>query len=105
MLSAFFGGDVAPTGGGAAKTWSWDPASETLDDPDLYTYEFGDDVLTDWFQDSDGILEGFEIAGPVGLGPLTATETWRFGSMKSDRQHGLPGGWHGADACPVRIRR
>ena len=72
IMSGFFGGDVAPTGGGAAKTWSWDPASETLDDPDLFTYEFGDDVLTDWFQDGDGILESFEIAGPVGLGPLTA---------------------------------
>jgi hypothetical protein len=83
MLAGFFGGDVAPTGGGTAKTWSWDPASETLDDPDLFTYEFGDDVLTDWFQDGDGILESFEIAGPVGLGPLTATESWRFGSVKS----------------------
>jgi hypothetical protein len=83
LFSGFFGGDVAPTTSGTSFGWEWVPASATLDDPDLYTYEFGDDVLTDWFQDGDGILESFEIAGPVGLGPLTATEGWRFGSVKS----------------------
>lgn len=83
IMSGFFGGDVAPSGGGTAKTWAWDPASETIDDPDLFTYEFGDDVLTDWFQDGDGIVESFEISGPVGLGPLTATANWRFGSARS----------------------
>jgi hypothetical protein len=74
---------VSPITTSTSEEWTWEPASATLDDPDLYTYEFGDDVLTDWFQDGDGILESFEIAGPVGLGPLTATEGWRFGSVKS----------------------
>lgn len=83
IMSGFFGGDVAPSGGGTAKTWAWDPASETIDDPDLYTYEFGDDVLTDWFQDVDGIITSFEIAGPVGLGPLTASTDWMFGAVNS----------------------
>lgn len=83
MLSAFFGGDVAPTGGGTAKTWTFDPASLTVDDPDLYTYEFGDDVLTDWYQFGDGILESVEITGPEGLGPVTASMTWRYGSVSS----------------------
>ena len=81
--SAFFGGQVAPTGGGTAKTWAFDPDSTTVELPDEYTYEFGDDVLTDWFQNGDGILESFEISGPVGLGPLTASLGWRFGSISS----------------------
>lgn len=81
--SAFFGGQVAPTGGGTAKTWAFDPASETVDDPDLFTYEFGDDVLTDWYQFGDGILESFEVTGPEGLGALSGSLSWRFGSVAS----------------------
>jgi hypothetical protein len=81
--SGFFGGQVVPTGGGTAKTWAFDPQADTVEDPDEYTYEFGDDVLTDWFQNGDGILESFEISGPVGLGPLTASMQWRFGSISS----------------------
>jgi len=83
IFCAFFGGQVEPTGGGTAQTWLWEPASETVDDLDPFTYEFGDDVLTDWFQDGDGILESFEITGPEGLGALTATTSWRFGSVSS----------------------
>jgi hypothetical protein len=83
ILSAFFGGQIDPTGGGDAKTWTYEPASETVDDLDPFTYEFGDDVLTDWFQYGDGILESFEITGPEGLGALSATTSWRFGSIAS----------------------
>jgi hypothetical protein len=81
--SAFFGGDVEPTGGGTAKTWTYEPASETVDELDPFTYEFGDDVLTDWYQLGDGVLESWEISGPEGLGALTASLTWRFGSVAS----------------------
>ena len=59
-----------------------------MDDPDLYTYKFGDDVLTDWFQDGDGILESFEIAGPVGLGPLTGD---RGMALRLGQVHGFDG--------------
>lgn len=83
LMCAFFGGQVSPTGGGTAKTWNHDPASLTVDDPDLFTYEFGDDVLTDWFQLRDGILESLEITGPDGLGPLSTSMTWRFGDVAS----------------------
>jgi hypothetical protein len=83
MFSGFFGGDVAPTGGGTAQTWHFLPASATVDELDPYTYEFGDDVLTDWFQLGDGILESVEITGPEGLGALTASMSWRFGSASS----------------------
>jgi hypothetical protein len=83
MLSGIFGGGVTPTGGGDAKTWIYEPASETVDDFDVFTYEFGDDVVTDWFQMGDGTLESLEITGPDGLGPLTASMGWRFGSTSS----------------------
>ena len=83
IMCGFFGGGEAPTGGGTAQTWSHHPASATVDEPDVFTYEFGDDVLTDWFQLRDGILESFEITGPEGLGVLSATMAWRFGSVAS----------------------
>jgi len=83
LLSGFFGDGVTPTGGGPAKTWAYAPASTTPDDIDVFTYEFGDDVVTDWFQLADGLLEGFEISGPDGLGPLSTSMTWRFGNARS----------------------
>ena len=84
LLSAIFGGGVTPTGGGTAKTWVFDPASVApLDDDDVYTYEFGDDVVTDWYQFGDGLLERVEITAPEGLGVLTTSMTWRFGSFSS----------------------
>lgn len=83
VYSGFFGGGVTPTGGGAAKTWAFHPESETIDDPDPYTYEFGDDRLDDWFQNGDGIAESFEFNAPEGLGQLTGSVSWRFGSISS----------------------
>lgn len=84
LLAGIFGGNVTPTGGGTAKTWPWTPASvPPLDDFDAIGYQFGDDVLTDWFQFADGTLERLEITGPEGLGPLTTSMTWRFGSVRS----------------------
>ena len=82
LLSGFFGAGVAPTGG-PAYVWAYAPASATVDDPDMLTYEFGDDVLTDWYQLGDGLLESFELTGPDGLGPITTSMTWRFGSVAS----------------------
>jgi hypothetical protein len=84
ILSAIFGGGVTASGGGAAKTWAHDPAAVApLDDFDLFTYEFGDDVTDDWFQFGDGILESLDISGPEGLGALSTSMTWRFGSVRS----------------------
>jgi hypothetical protein len=83
MLSAFFGGNVVPSGGGTAQTWPFDPASTSVDDPEIYTYEFGDDVLDDWYQLRDGILESVEFTGSEGLGPISASMSWRFGSWGS----------------------
>jgi hypothetical protein len=83
MMAAFFGGQVEPTGAGTALTWEHAPASATVDEPDLFTYEFGDDVVTDWFQMGDGLLESVEFTVPEGLGPVTASMSWRFGSTSS----------------------
>lgn len=84
LLSAVFGGQVAPTGGGTAKTWSHEGVVVApLNEIDPFDYEFGDDVTTDWFQFTDGVIETLEISGPDGLGPLTASHSWRFGSVAS----------------------
>ena len=92
--AAFFGGEVEPTGGGDAQTWIYEPQSTAVDPRDVFTYEFGDDVLTDWFQYGDGILESFDITGPEGLGVLTASLNWRFGSFASTGSTDSP--WVGA---------
>ena len=83
LLAGFFGGSLEPTGAGTAKTWHFTPASETIDPIDPFTYEFGDDVLTDWYQFGDGILDSVEFTGPDGLGPVTTSMAWRFGSVRS----------------------
>lgn len=84
LLSAMFGGAVDGVPGGTDQTWTHEPASTTpLDAIDVFTYQFGDDVLDDWFELGDGILETLEISGPDGLGPLTTSMGWRFGSASS----------------------
>ena len=83
LMCAFFGGGETPVPTGASYAWTHTPASLTVDDPDLFTYEFGDDVLTDWFQLGDGMLESLEITGPDGLGPLSTSMSWRFGTAAS----------------------
>jgi len=89
MLCGVFGGAVGPTGG-PAYTWAYAPASTTVDDFDSMVYEFGDDVSTDWFQLGDGILESLEFTGPDGLGPLSASMSWRFGSAASSGSTDYP---------------
>jgi hypothetical protein len=84
LMSAFFGGGVDPTPGATtAETWNHDPSSTTMDPVDAFVYEFGDDVTTDWYQFGDGILTSVDITGPEGLGPLTTSMTWLFGSIAS----------------------
>lgn len=84
ILSGFFGGNVDGAPSGTTEVWDFAPASEApLDTFDYYTYEFGDDVLDDWFQLGDGIVESFDVTGPDGLGALTASINWRFGSFAS----------------------
>jgi hypothetical protein len=96
MLCAMFGGGETPTGGGTAKTWTHTPASLTADDFDYFSYEFGDDVVTDWYQLRDGILTDLEITG-TDQGPLSGSMTWLFthasstGSTDSPVEGSVPG--------------
>lgn len=96
MLCAIFGGGETPTGGGTAKTWNHTPASLTADDFDYFSYEFGDDVTTDWYQLRDGILTDLQITG-ADQGPLSSTMTWKFthasstGSTDSPVEGSVPG--------------
>lgn len=84
MLGATFGGGVTPTGGGTAKTWDYPIASLTADDVDVFSYEFGDDVQTDWFQLTDGIVTDLTINSPEeGAGKLDASMTWKFAEAAS----------------------
>lgn len=83
LMSGIFGGDVDPTGGGTAKTWTHEPDAVTVDPFDRYTYQFGDDVLTDWFQLIDGILTSVEITIPEGPGVCTVAMDWKYGAANS----------------------
>lgn len=95
-LCAFFGGGETPTGGGTAKTWTHTPASLTADDFDYFSYEFGDDVVTDWFQLRDGILTDWEVTGE-NQNALAMSMTWLFthaastGSTDSPVEGSVPG--------------
>ena len=83
MLAGVFGNDESPTGSGTAKTWEWTPAALTADDFDLFTYEFGDDVTTDWFQLTEGIITQLTFNGPDNLGPVTSSMEWLFAQAAS----------------------
>jgi hypothetical protein len=96
MMAAAFGGTVNPVTTGTSEAWGWTPASLTVDEPDVFTYEFGDDVLTDWYQLGDGLLETLEITGSRDPdAPLTATMSWRFGTASSTGSTDSPvtGSW------------
>ena len=91
IMAAIFGGNESPSGGGTPKTWTWKPSPiDPLEDPDLFTYEFGDDVVSDWFQLGDGILESLTITGPEGLGAVSTSMTWRYGSASSTGSTDFP---------------
>ena len=81
-FAAFFGGAETPTGAGTAKTWAFTPASLTADAFDYFTYEFGDDVTTDWFQLRDGLVTEFEFSAED-QGALTGSVNWRFAHAAS----------------------
>jgi hypothetical protein len=84
-LAAALGENEVPvTGGSGQETWTFKPPSATAADPDLFTYQFGDDVLTDWFQLGDGLIETVEFTGSREADtPLTVSSSWRFGSARS----------------------
>jgi hypothetical protein len=84
MLDAVFGGNVNPTGG-AIETWVHEPAAVApLDDFSNFTYEFFDDTSADEAdQLGDGIITSLALTGPEGLGAISASMTWAFGSASN----------------------
>jgi hypothetical protein len=91
VLEAVLGGNVNPTGG-AIETWVHDPSAiDPLDDFSNFTYEFFDDTGTDdAYQLGDGVLDSVTFTGPEGLGPITTSMAWRFGSAASNSSTDSP---------------
>ena len=91
LMEGVFGGNVNPTGG-AIETWTHEPAAVApLDEPSNFTYEFFDDTGSDdAYQLGDGILDSVQITGPDGLGALSTSMTWRFGSASSNSSTDSP---------------
>jgi hypothetical protein len=80
MLSGIFGQGVTPS----RWTWTYTPTSLTPGAFDYFTYQFGDDVTTDYFQLFDGNLTQLVINSPeTGGGAVSASMTWRFGQARS----------------------
>jgi hypothetical protein len=81
----------APTGGGTAKTWTFQPAETGSPDPlGFILMQQGDDVgdpagesPADWFQELGGLIETVTLTGPDDMGPLQHSATWRFGKVNS----------------------
>ena len=91
LFAAIFGGAVVPTpGGGGSQEWYWAPSWDTTDLIDVFTYEFGDDVTTDWFQLRDGIMTNLNITSNEDRGPLAAATTWMFAHAASTGSTDFP---------------
>jgi hypothetical protein len=79
VYSAGIKGGVTGVGGGAAKTWTYQAASDGTDPFEYFTVEYGDEVALDNVQLRDGIIETVTFEMPEDLGPWTVSPTWRFG--------------------------
>lgn len=75
-------GGVTPTGG-TDKTWVFQPPSLTSSPLGMFTEEYGDDVLTDWWQLLGGIMESFTLTGDQSMGPLMLSGTMRYAQWRS----------------------
>jgi hypothetical protein len=84
-MEGVLGGNVNPTGG-AIETWVHTPSAvDPLDDQSVFTYEFFDDTGSDdAYQLGDGILDSVTFSAPEGLGALSTSMAWRFGSASSN---------------------
>ena len=81
LWGALTKGGITPTGGGTAKTWTYTPASTSQDIFEIFTGEWGDEVVADQFQYSSGVLNQLTLAYPQDLGPIAVTADWRFASV------------------------
>jgi hypothetical protein len=91
LMEGVFGGNVNPTGG-AIETWHHKPSAvDPLDDASLFTYEFFDDTVADEAdQLGDGVLDSVTLTIPEGLGAVTTSMAWRFGSAANQTSTDSP---------------
>lgn len=82
LLSALLVGGITPTGA-TAKTWAFQPPSLTSSPLGMFTEEYGDDVLTDWWQLLGGVMESATLTGDQSMGPLQLSGTMRYSQWKS----------------------
>lgn len=74
-------GGVSPTGPtDSSYLWQFSPSADTLDDFDLITAEWGDEVAADQWQYSDGVIDQLQLTFPQDLGPIQMQADVRFGS-------------------------
>lgn len=72
-------GAVAPTGGGAAKTWVHTGLSTTVTTLDEISAQWGDDYGKDDSRFRDGVIESIELSFDESLGPWQVSTQWYFG--------------------------
>jgi hypothetical protein len=81
---------TTPTGGGAAKTWTFQPTSLTAPPLTFITEQFGDDVgdpagetPADWFQLIGGLAETLTLTGNEDMGPVEISVAMRYAKAAS----------------------
>lgn len=87
--SATLESGITPTGGGAAKTWTHQPAGTGSPEPiGYFTNQWGDDVdgvgeaFNDWFQFLGAIGSRLVLTGPQNMGPVEVEQTWRYSDAR-----------------------
>ena len=82
LFTAGIIGGITATGA-TAKQWAFQPTSLTSSPLGMFTEEFGDDVLTDWWQLIGTVAESFTLTGDNTMGPLQISANLRMASWKS----------------------
>lgn len=83
LFTAGLVGGITPSGGGSDKTWTFTPPSLTSSPLGMFTEQFGDDVLTDWWQLLGTVFESFTLTGDNTMGPLQLSGNLRSAQWKS----------------------
>ena len=90
LWAALLKGGVSPTGPtDSAYTWQFSPASTTADVFEIFTGEWGDEVVAVQWQYGSGVLDALQLQFPQDLGPIMITADWRF--AKETYPHTLTG--------------
>ena len=75
------GGESPVNSPAGVYTWDFDPATETADDFEIVTAEWGDEVTGDQFRYYDGVIDNATLTFPQDLGPIQLQADARFGSF------------------------